>query len=142
MGKGPPTACGLTVVFIHCPEEREYAVCRARRNVTYVFRRAHATRIVNAHVPLVECGNGPRGLALFLRQTVVLEVADGAACELEEPRCEYVSVVPYPSTRVYVLHPIGVSAKAMTVFVMSSSGSDVMSEDRMNHCRPASENGN
>lgn len=55
---------------------------------THVFGRGDAPRVVDADIPLVEGGDGPRRLALFLRQAVVLKVADRAARELEYPRCE------------------------------------------------------
>ena len=41
--------------------------------------------------------------------------------------------------RKYVLQPMGVSANSRTVWLMTSSGSEVMSVERMNHCLPAVE---
>ena len=111
---------------------------------TYIFGGGDAARVVDADVPLVQRGDGPRRLALLFWQTGVVVVSDRAARELEDPRWRMQAVSTLLQERRQrqdlqddLLQPIGVSANWSTVLWMTSSGSEWMSDERRNHCLPA-----
>ena len=54
-------------------------------HATNLFCSLDAARVVYAHIPLMQRGDGPRCLALFFREAVVLEVGDRPAGQLEDP---------------------------------------------------------
>ena len=54
-------------------------------HATNLFCSLDAARVVYAHIPLMQRSDGPRRLALFFGEAVVLEVGDRPAGQLEYP---------------------------------------------------------
>lgn len=55
--------------------------------MTYILSGTHTPRVINTEIPLVQSGDGKRGLALFLRYTGVFEISNGPTGEFKQPSC-------------------------------------------------------
>jgi len=84
-------------------------------------------------------GDRERRFTLRLWHARVLEVGDRATSELEQPGYEMrrQREGQEPTDEPNSLQPMGVSANCITVWLIMSSGREVISVDRMNHCLPA-----